>query len=90
MKSDFIKVSTENILKEGQTIISKYCDKKYVIYINKDSKIYINTYYTKKGNVLDLCTYYNRLLCNTIDEYEKLDLQYIESQAYGSYMDGAR
>ena len=26
----------------------------------------------------------------TIEEYEKLDLKYIESQAYGSWMDGAR
>ena len=29
-------------------------------------------------------------LCNTMDEYRNLDLKYIESQAYGSWMDGAR
>ena len=33
---------------------------------------------------------YDRGLCDAIEEYEKLNLKYIESQAYGSWMDGAR
>lgn len=41
-------------------------------------------------NVMMLCKSYDRGLCDTIEEYEKLDLKYIESQAYGSWMDGAR
>lgn len=37
-----------------------------------------------------LCKSYDRGLCDAIEEYEKLNLKYIESQAYGSWMDGAR
>lgn len=91
--SDYIEISTKNILKESQTTASGFCDKKYVIYINTDDcrqKIRVNTYYRKKDDKIKLCTHYDRGLCDTIEEYENLDLHYIESQAYGSWMDGAR
>lgn len=90
---DFIKIGIENIIKESQTTDPRYCDKKYVIYYNKKEKrekIRINTYYYNDGKKIKLCRYYDRGLCNTMDEYKNLDLQYIESQAYGSWMDGAR
>ena len=34
--------------------------------------------------------HYDRELCDTIEEYQNLSQEYIESQAYGSWMDGAR
>lgn len=91
--NDFIKISLDKVIKEGQTTVSGYCDKKYVVYYNekdKRQKIHINTYYFVKNNVIELCRYYDRWLCDTIEDYNKLDVNYIESQAYGSWMDGAR
>lgn len=90
---NFIELQIENILTEGQTSTPGYCDTKYVIYYNPEEtkqKIHINTYYYQNDNVMMLCKSYDRGLCDTIGEYEKLDLKYIESQAYGSWMDGAR
>lgn len=53
-------------------------------------KVRINTDYYQNDNVMMLCKSYDRGLCDAIEEYEKLNLKYIESQAYGSWMDGAR
>ena len=83
----------ENILTKGQTIAPEYCDKKYVIYYNPKEarqKVRINTDYYQSDNTMMLCKFYDRGLCYTMEEYEKLDLKYIESQAYGSWMDGTR
>lgn len=91
--SDFVKLPLDKVIKEGQTIEPRYCDKQYVVYFNakeKRQKVRINTYYLKEDNVIKLCRYYDRGLCDTIEEYEKLDSRYIEEQAYGSWMDGAR
>ena len=90
---NYIKLQLENILTEGQTIAPEYCDKKYVIYYNPKEtrqKVRINTNYYQNDNVMMLCKSYDRGLCDAIEEYEKLNLKYIESQAYGSWMDGAR
>ncbi|MDD6328624.1 MAG: 23S rRNA (uracil(1939)-C(5))-methyltransferase RlmD [Lachnospiraceae bacterium] len=90
---NYIKLQLENILTEGQTVAPEYCDKKYVIYYNPKEtrqKVRINTDYYQNDNTMMLCKSYDRGLCDTIEEYEKLDLKYIESQAYGSWMDGAR
>lgn len=90
---DFIKISLDNVMKEAQTTDPRYCDKKYVVYYNaneKGKKVRINTYYNVEGDGINLCKYYDRGLCDTIEEYKKLDQSYIESQAYGSWMDGAR
>ncbi len=91
--SDFIKIPIENVIREGQTVTSGYCDKKYVIYFNKKGKgkkARINTYFLVENNMIELCKYYDRGLCDTIEDYHKLDIDYIERQAYGSWMDGAR
>lgn len=90
---NYIKLQMKNIITESQTIAPEYCDKKYVIYYNPEEtrqKVRINTDYYQNENVMMLCKYYDRGLCDTVEEYEKLDLKYIESQAYGSWMDGAR
>lgn len=86
---NYIKLQLENILTEGQTIAPEYCDKKYVIYYNPKEtrlKVRINTDYYQNDNVMMLCKSYDRGLCDAIEEYEKLNLKYIESQAYGSWM----
>lgn len=90
---NYIDVPVNSIIKESRTTKPGYCDKKYVIYVNPKAsgrKIRVNTDYYKNENVLKLCRYYDRGLCNTIEEYENLTLEDIESQAYGSWMDGAR
>lgn len=90
---NYIKLQLDNIIKEGKTTAPEYCNKKYVIYYNPKEtgrKVRINTDYYKNDNVIKLCKSYDRGLCDTMEEYEKLDLKYIESQAYGSWMDGAR
>lgn len=35
------------------------------------------------------CSYYDRKLCDTISKFEEMSKEKIESQAYGSWMDGA-
>ena len=90
---DFNTIPLDYVIKEAQTTDPKYCDKKYVVYYNikeKGQTIHINTYYIVEGDVINLCKYYDRRLCDTIEEYKRLDESYIESQAYGSWMDGAR
>lgn len=88
--SDYLHLPAENILKEDTSV--KH-GTKYVIYINPEDyrqNIHINTFYILRGDSVELCTKYDRSLCGTIDEYYRLDPNYIESQAYGAYMDGAR
>lgn len=90
---NYIKLQLGSIIKESQTTASEYCNKKYVIYYNPKEtrqKVRINTDYFQNDNVMMLCKSYDRGLCDNMEEYEKLDLKYIESQAYGSWMDGAR
>lgn len=90
---DFIEISADNIIKEAKTEDSRFCDKQYIIYIDPNHshrKIRVNTYYLPKGTKVSLCIYYDRGLCNTMEEYNRLPIEYIESQAYGSWMDGAR
>lgn len=91
--SDFIELPIKNIIKESQTTSPGLCDRKYVVYLdkrNRGRKIRVNTCYIQNGGKIKLNRYYDRGLCDTIEEYEKLELRYIEGEAYGSYMDGAR
>jgi hypothetical protein len=91
--SDFDEIPIDNVIARAQTTFKGYCDKQYIIYLNLESsgnKIRINTYYLEKNDKIMLCKYYDRGLCNTMEEYYNLDISYIESQAYGSWMDGAR
>lgn len=89
--SDFIEIPVGNIIKESKT--EKYWDKQYIIYISPGDpreKIRVNTYYIPQGEKVCICTHYDRGLCNTLEEYDKLSVEYIEEQVYGSWMDGAR
>ncbi|MBE5933475.1 MAG: hypothetical protein E7263_08665 [Lachnospiraceae bacterium] len=90
---DYIKIQLDNIITEGKTTARDYCDTRYVIYYNPKEtrqKIRINTDYYPMDEIMKLSKYYDRGLCDTMEEYEKLDIMYIESQAYGAWMDGAR
>ncbi len=90
---DYIELPMDKIIKESQTTEKRFCDKKYVVYININDpkqKVHINTEYFKENNVIKLCKYYDRGLCDTVEEYERLNIRYIEAQAYGSWMDGAK
>lgn len=89
----FIEIPIENIITESQTTKPGFCNTKYVVYFdasNSKNKVRVNTHYCTNGNIMSLCTYYDRGLCNTVEEYKTLDISYIESQAYGAWMDGAR
>lgn len=89
--SNSIDIPYTSILKEGQTI--RNGGKNYIIYLNpEDSKyqVHINAYYIKRGSMVEICMQYDRSLCRTLREYYSLNPNYIESQAYGAYMDGAR
>lgn len=55
------------------------------------NEIRINTDFQEKPDGrLKCCLHYDRMLCRTMEEYRKLTIEEIESQAYGSWMDGAR
>lgn len=91
--SSYIELPVSNVLKEGVTTKPELCDKKYVVYINKSDsrqKVRVNTDYLLYDDYIKLNMYYDRGLCDTIEQYHELDLPYIESQAYGAWMDGAR
>lgn len=91
--SDYIEIPDDSIIKESRTENPGYCDKQYIVYISPDDprkKIRVNTYYLPQGEKVRICTHYDRGLCDTLEEYHKLPITYIEEQAYGSWMDGAR
>ena len=93
MSNSNFEISLEDIVKESITTKSGYYDKRYIIYINKNEKrqkVRVNTDYYRIGNAFKLCRHYDRGSCDSMEEYENLSLEYIESQAYGSWMDGAR
>ena len=90
---DFIEISADNIIKESRTEKPDRCDKQYIVYLSPDdshAKIRVNTYYRLQGKTVSLCTYYDRGLCDTLEEYNRLPVDYVERQAYNSWMDGAR
>lgn len=62
----------------------------YIVYISGDGSVRVNTYFTPKDGVYSCCVYYDRKLCGKAEEYPELTAEYVESQAYGSFMDGAR
>lgn len=100
---DFIDIPVSSILKESVTKIPKYCHKPYIVYRNSNhcnKKIRVNTYFYRikfpflgekfLPEKMRLCVYYDRGLCDTFEEYNCLLIEYIEREAYGSWMDGAR
>ena len=91
--SEYKRIPSNAVVRESITTEEKYCCKKYIIYRDnrlRGKKIRINTEYQSNGDVVLINKYYDRGLYDSIEELEKLDLKYIEGQAYGSWMDGAR
>ncbi len=87
--SSFIEIPISQIIKESQTETPSYCDKKYMIY-DSGEKIHINACHSFQGEKARLCIHYDRKLCDTLEEYNHMPVEYIEAQAYGAWMDGAR
>ncbi len=90
---DFIEIPADNVIEESITESPGYGSKPYLAYLSPDDsrqKIRVNTYFLPQGGNVRLCVCYDRGLCNTLEEYRRLPLSYIESMAYGSWMDGAR
>lgn len=94
MNSDWhIEITNATVLKEGQTTKPEYCGVRYVIYVsmeNMGQKIRINARFIPRGDKITIDRHYDRALCDTMDEYRRLSLDYIECQAYGAWMDGAK
>lgn len=91
--TDLIEISANDIIKEAKIENPDYCDEKYIVYISQNdsiNKVHINTNYTMHKSRVNLCIHYDRSLCNSLEEYNTLSLEYIEHQAYFSWMDGAR
>lgn len=91
---NYIEIEKENIILEGitQVQLDEHHEYRFIIYVNdKCDCIHVNTDYweTEKG-IYKCHTSYDRSLCNTIEEYRKMTIWEIESQVYGSWMDGAR
>ena len=87
------KVPVEDVILSGITTNPQYCHKEFIIYISRqpDCKgIWVNTYYKLEDGVYNCCTYYSRRICNSIEEFTMQTIGYIESLAYGAWMDGAR
>lgn len=95
MKS-YIEVKEENIILTGVTHnpLGKH---RFIVYLCENNirrnriNVRVNTdYYEVRKGVYKCCIYYDRGLCNTIDEFRDITIGEIEKQAYGSYMNGAR
>ncbi len=87
------RIPSSSVILESVTTDEKYCCKNYVIYLDSGSsgnKIRINTEYKSNGDTVLINRFYDRGLCDSVEELESMDLKSIESQAYGSWMDGAR
>lgn len=88
----FFILKKEEILLEGCTS-EKYGEHRYILYKNiKDGQIHVNTEYCNsdqlKPEEIRCCKYYDRSLYT--DSISNISEDTIESQAYGSWMDGAR
>jgi hypothetical protein len=80
----FFQISEANIISRG---ISN--GHEYIVYCS-DKGVNVNTDFKKIGkDMYNCCSYYDRKLCDTISKFEEMSKEKIESQAYGSWMDGA-
>ena len=80
----FFQISEANIISRG---ISN--GHEYIVYCS-DKGVNVNTDFKKINNdMYNCCSYYDRKLCDTISKFEEMSKEKIESQAYGSRMDGA-
>lgn len=87
----YLDIPYTSILKEVKS--EKRGCHDYIVYLNPEDpkyQVHVNAFYIKRGSAVELCMKYDRSLCRTPNEYDFLDPNYIESQAYGAFMDGAR
>lgn len=90
---NYIEIPADNVIMESKQEYDGIMDIPYIIYLSPDDvrwKIRINTYYLPQGATVKICVHYDRGLCKTMEEYNCLPISYIEEQAYGAWMDGAR
>ncbi len=94
--NDYIELPVKNILKESRTTKPGLCNIRYVVYFDPSragKAVHVNTDYKIQGNIIKMNKYYDRSLCETPEQFKLLEKtrgDYIEGQAYNSYMDGAR
>lgn len=80
-KKDVILYGTTHQSLGGRAFIVYPCGK----------EIRVNTEFEELPNgILKCCLHYDRMLCRTVEDYRRLTIDEIESQAYGAWMDGAR
>ncbi len=83
----YFKIPEENIL-----MFSSTREHSFIVYINIcKGDIRVNADFRKSDDGKYICcSFYDRPLCNTVSNFEKMTTEEIENQAYGAYMDGAR
>lgn len=90
MAAEF-KVKESDVFLRGITHMTRGSHK-FIVYVgDKDGRVHINTDFSEREKgVYICCGYYDRILCESRDEYLQMTISDIEGQAYGSFMDGAR
>ncbi|MDE5855111.1 MAG: hypothetical protein K2H19_08640, partial [Ruminococcus sp.] len=88
-----IKVPKNNIIMQGITHYP-WSSHRFIVYFHEyknEMHIDVNAYFHETENGFYECLmYYNRHLCNNLEELRQMTFDDIERQAYGAYMDGAR
>lgn len=72
------RIPSSAVIRESVTTDEKYCCKNYIIYLdNKSSgkKIRVNTEYKSNGDTVLINKYYDRGLCDSVEELESMDLK---------------
>lgn len=91
--NDFFEVSKKDVILSRCTQ-PPLGEIEFIVYKKENGKnpgIHVNTYFIEeKSDTYNCCCYYDRKLCNTIEELKNMTNDEINSQAYGSWMDGAR
>lgn len=89
--SELFCVGETDVIMRGFTTYPGYGMKSYIVYIKREkNEIHVNTHFNVKSGVYKCVIYYDRKLCDTVEQFGKLTVAEIESHVYGSYMDGAR
>jgi hypothetical protein len=61
----------------------------YIVY-NEGQRVMVCSDFESVGNGMICCSYgYDRILCNSLEEYNKLTQEQIEMEAYQAWMTGA-
>lgn len=91
--SESFCVGEPDVIMCGLTTYPGYGMKSYIVYIKREkgkNEIHVNTHFNVKNGVYKCMVYYDRKLCDTVEQFGKITVAEIESQVYGAYMDGAR